>query len=392
MPHILLIKPRRTPDAAARFASLGLGLAAAIAVWAASGGRWNAWALLTALLFTIAGGLIDRQRGRKQAGLQGATADYLAGTDRLGQDLLPVWGAHIEASRAQMEDAIAALSQRFGGIVGRLDSALTASAQDGDQGLAGVFEHSQRELQGVLDSFRAAMADSAVMHADVQNLNRFVDELQTMAAEVAGIAAQTNMLAINAAIEAAHAGEWGRGFGVLAQEVRKLSAMSGETGRRMAEKVQVISQAIHAARESAEASARQEAAAMVTSEASISQVLEKFRDVTEALEASADVLKRESIGIQGEIVESLVQLQFQDRVSQRMTHVRHNIERLPALLADSRERYEQSGALVAVDAGALLGELESSYAMADERVTHKSQHAAPVSAAASTPSDEVTFF
>lgn len=401
MPHTLLIKlrPAPAPASAARFASLGLGLAAGIAVWAAGGWRWNAWALLAALMLALAGGLIDRQRGRRQAILRGATAHYLAGTDRLGQDLLPVWGAHIEASRAQMEEAIAALSQRFGAIVDRLERALKASTQGGDQGLAGVFEHSQRELQGVLDSLRAAMTGNGVMHAEVQNLSRFVDELQTMATEVAGIAAQTNMLAINAAIEAAHAGDWGRGFGVLAQEVRKLSAMSGETGKRMADKVHVISQSIQAARASAEASTRQEGAALVASEASISQVLEKFHEVTEGLEASADVLKRESIGIQGEIVESLVQLQFQDRVSQRMTHVRQNIERLPALLADSRQRYEQGGELCAVDALALLVELESSYAMADERVTHKSGSASAgaIAATAATavtaaPSEEVTFF
>ena len=388
MPHTTLSLPGPAGRAAARFSSLGLGLAGGLAVWATAGWRWDGLVALTAAVLALAGGVIDWRRGRRQATAQGATADYLAGTDRLGQELLPVWGAHIEASRAQMEEAIAGLSVRFGAIVDRLDRALTASTLGGDQGLVGVFEHSKQELQGVLDSLRTAMAGSAVLHAEVQGLHRFVDELQAMAAEVAGIAAQTNMLAINAAIEAAHAGDWGRGFGVLAQEVRKLSAMSGETGRRMAEKVQVISQAIHAARTSAEAAARQEAAALLASEASISQVLEKFHQVTEGLEASADVLKRENMGIQGEIVESLIQLQFQDRVSQRMTHVRHNIERLPALLADSRQRFDQGGALCAVDARALLVELESSYAMADERVTHKSDAAA----AAAADSDEVTFF
>ena len=122
------------------------------------------------------------------------------------------------------------------------------------------------------------------------------------------------------------------------------------------------------------------------------QVLNRFRGVTEGLEASADVLKRESLGIQGEIVEALVQLQFQDRVSQRMTHVCHNIELLPALLADSRARFEQGGELQPVDASALLAELESSYAMSDERATHKGGGASPGPTKAVTPSDEVTFF
>lgn len=128
----------------------------------------------------------------------------------------------------------------------------------------------------------------------------------------------------------------------------------------------------------------------MASEAAIHGVLGQFRSVTEVLEASADVLKRESIGIQSEIVEALVQLQFQDRVSQRMTHVRHSIERLPVLLADSRQIFEDAGTLTPVDAAALLAELESSYAMADERATHSGGGATPRASAAAA--DEVVFF
>src|SRR5262249_35309443 len=138
---------------------------------------------------------------------------------------------------------------------------------------------------------QAAVAHNRELHDEVQSLSRFVAELQQMAADVANIAQQTNLLAINAAIEAAHAGAEGRGFAVLAQEVRKLSAMSGETGRRMTEKVAVIAKAIADAHASAEASAERDAAAAAASNDTIHAVLDRFRGVTQEMESSADVLK-----------------------------------------------------------------------------------------------------
>lgn len=357
---------------------------------------WFGGFSLSSLVFTavlVATGFwVDGLGGRKAGHSKDEVDAFVSSTDRLGQELLPVWSAHVESSRAQMEEAVSQLAQRFSGIVQRLDQTLQVSSHDGEHGVTATLDSSDRELREVLETLRSAMTSNDAIQSEVQELGAFVDELLQMASEVANIAFQTNLLAINAAIEAAHAGDQGRGFGVLAQEVRKLSSMSGETAKGMASKVNAISAAIRKANQSAIVSKQHGNESAERAEASINAVLERFRGVTTRLESSAEAFQQESKGIHSEIVEALVHLQFQDRVSQRMSHVRQNIERLPSMLSDVRRQLAESGVLQPIDSASLLKELESTYAMADERSTHSSHTNGPARGGAAAAEEEVTFF
>lgn len=313
---------------------------------------------------------------------------YLEQRQAFSEEVVPVWCRQIEASRSQMENAVAELAGRFSGIVDKLDTALQLSnvTDHGEASLSQVFSKSETQLGEVVATMKAALQSKQAMLARIRELEQFTRELRDMAEGVASIAAQTNLLALNAAIEAARAGPAGRGFAVVAQEVRHLSNRSAETGRSISDRVGKISSAIVSACHAANESSAAEDEAMRSSEGTIGNVLREFRNLTDAMAQSSELLKHESVAIKGEVGEALVQLQFQDRVSQMLGHVYHNMEMLPVVMDENRRNYEAGAGLQAPDAQALLGELEKTYAMAEEHAIHRGEMAT------AKASDEVTFF
>ncbi len=376
----------------------GLGLFGAVAVLTGTAGSM-VWAAMLGLAGILAGSLLAYrlQRGFKGGYCQQdepAEAGQL-GLDALCGEVLPIWNRQIETARSQTETSLVDLSMCFGDISERLEAALglyrnstgNLSSQGGGADVMVMLEKGQNDLSAMLSSLQAGIKAKEAMLERIREMNSFVDELKSMAGSVSALASQINLVALNAAIESAWAGEAGRGFAVIAEEIRRLSKQSGETGKQIRLRVDGVTQAIEGAVQIAEHYADQDARTMQSSEELIGGVLKVFRGSVEQLTDAATQFQHEGQAVQEQVSGVIVALQFQDRVSQIMRHVMDDMARLESVIGENRERHAGGEPLQPIDVKAWLEQLSSNYTTLEQVDNHQGKQS-------NTPGNatEITFF
>jgi methyl-accepting chemotaxis protein len=218
-------------------------------------------------------------------------------------------------------------------------------------------------IKGVSDAAQANF-DSAKMIAE---LERQSEEIGKIVHAVARIADQTNLLALNAAIEAARAGEHGKGFAVVADEVRNLAEMSEKSARGIQEVVNEIQSQVKVVAGDAQAAgqkgieevekAKAITAALVKVEAELNEMREGCRTISanaaESLSGAKEYLKgaldiaRSAEESSAAVLESQKAVEEQSRAYNEMNEAASSLAQLAETLKTSTNAQKSAEELAA---------------------------------------------
>lgn len=205
----------------------------------------------------------------------------------------------------EQEQAVKDLEQ----VMGDLSRELSASAKVSNNAAAAAMAAAQKiEITG---------AQMQTLESAIENISNMSVEIGKIIGEINSIAQQTNMLSLNASIEAARVGEAGKGFAVVAAQVGELAARSAQAARQTSE---LITNSIHAVEQGmliTEKTAK-EFASVVTE---IEEASHSVKEITSMVKQNVDTVSHavEKLDVISDVVEKNVEISNNSKaVSERM--------------------------------------------------------------------------
>ncbi|HHH45603.1 MAG TPA: methyl-accepting chemotaxis protein, partial [Thiotrichales bacterium] len=295
---------------------------------------------------------------------------YTGRNDEVGQVMLAL--RHLEAEAAALVGRMDDSAEDLRHSADRLRSAIVSSKQNIDRqhaetdmvatavtemsaSIQEVASNAERSAEAAGTAHERTIESKEVVNktmqaiqelaSDVQNASEVIarlsensERISSIVNVITGIAEQTNLLALNAAIEAARAGEQGRGFAVVADEVRTLANRTHDSTSEIQEMIEQLQEG-----------AKQAVQVMEQSLAKTDSSVERGREAVGSLDAVTEAIAR----ITDMSVQIAAAVAEQKEVAQEVARSVTNIQDLSRISVEAMEESETAGLQVAKESDEL---------------------------------------
>ncbi|MCB1773084.1 MAG: hypothetical protein KDI88_05670 [Gammaproteobacteria bacterium] len=200
------------------------------------------------------------------------------------------------------------------------------SSNEQQEQAAGIKKFTE-ETEHMIDRFVGTVQDlkssSDQMATTFSNMHEQVDTASQLLNDVNTITAQTDLLALTAAIEDAHAGDAGRGFAVVADEVRSLAKRTSQFSAQIRNLLSDIEASIKSVNASVEKAANTDLSVAAQSKGNVASMWQEIETLNSRASDQSRHIAEISEKIHFLVMEGVVSLQFEDIVSQLIEQIRH---------------------------------------------------------------------
>ena len=303
------------------------------------------WAVLTTMTLSWLG--FAWWTTRQQALRSPEQARILREQDQLLTELRTFVGNEIDGSRSEVERARDLIRQAVSGLGGSFDAMNRKSRQQsqalarivdrtGEDGASGLdvarfAQHASHQMGQLVEALEQVSGQSSNTVQHIDQMAQHLDGIFALLEDVKSIADQTNLLALNAAIEAARAGEAGRGFAVVADEVRNLSERSTTFNEQIRKLAHSSKDAIAKVRETVTHMASRDLDRSREARAEAAQMLQNVAAINASLGDGMREISDCGRAIDGSVAEAVRALQFEDIATQALGGAHVHLDRLDTI-------------------------------------------------------------
>lgn len=245
------------------------------------------------------------------------------------QDIIGDAVIHLNSSFHELQEYMNRQKVAGDSLVSDMSASATndeVSDAESPQGIKAFVHETSETLQYFVDLVVVTSKQSVATVHKIDDISEQMNDMVSMQGHIRKIADQTNLLALNAAIEAARAGEAGRGFAVVADEVRRLSQISNQFSDEISSKIAQTMATVESARILVGDMATQDMSVAIRSKGTVDDIMHHMEGLDDSIEHTLSEFDAVGSLVGVSVGNAIRALQFEDIARQLLGHVSERME------------------------------------------------------------------